>query len=800
MREVKLEAGARIELTSLRTRRRVGCTVDKLLGVGGTAKVYSGCTDEGHQVVLKAQRYQGQLDPSFEVEMELFKKLFHRNIVHSVGVATTPGGYLVLGFRRAYQNPLLLLTKASVSRRDRRATYPSLSLDTAIDFAYELLNALDYLERLGFVHHDVKLANILVDVAPRERPLGGGEVFGEVVRREYRGVLIDFGATRSRAYLEAWNRGEAPDGLAPLITPIYAPPESLVETRQPDGKLRVTFDPSLDVYAAALVIYALVTGHPPYSHLRAKLDLEDIESVISVKSAERRAELTAISQETVQRAVLEDTRFLSGDRHSFDQAFHRFLAQRLHPDPAQRGTAADMKRDFERLACIRQLRDEAPPQSGARAGASGTASTTRPVFLPFAQELVVVGEKGGEHPLLRAARSFGMSPTSPGEAVGSPTAPEPPTPTPEGDTATASEDELDWLATIGKGAGTEAGPAAGAGAGVEAAWLDDMDATGSGSGSAPPPGASRPRGTRREAKAPASPAGSGVVRRSPEPGSDVGKVPAPAAPAQAPSRDGSQRAPAQTPSRDGSQRVPAATAAPPSRGEGRPPPSPAAGHAPHCLVSPALGDPVLLSRERRYVVGRDPGVELRIRSDLISRRHAEVSWAGKWFQVEDLGSLNGTLVNGQRIAGPTPLHDGDRIGVGGFELRVRTLQSGEIQPPAGAEGPPVKGAAGAPGGGTSPDFAGDLGKTPIREVLALVETRGHSGTLSLKPPRGAAGKLFFDQGRLIHAEQQGQKPREAALRLMTLKAGRFVFSGGAPDCPRSLDEPLEALWDTTRRE
>ena len=59
------------------------------------------------------------------------------------------------------------------------------------------MNGLDYLERLGFVHHDVKLANILVDVAPREGALTGGEVFGEVVRRSYRGVVIDFGATHN---------------------------------------------------------------------------------------------------------------------------------------------------------------------------------------------------------------------------------------------------------------------------------------------------------------------------------------------------------------------------------------------------------------------------------------------------------------------------------------------------------------------------------------------------------------------------------------------------------------------------
>ncbi|HBP22811.1 MAG TPA: hypothetical protein DEA08_34150, partial [Planctomycetes bacterium] len=211
------------------------CTTSKLLGLGGMAKVYGGELEDGTQVVLKTQRFEGRgADHSLEVEIELFKKLFHRNIVHCVGVGVSPAGHLIIGFRRAYQNPLLLMSKASVDegmRRDKRARYPCLPLDTAIDLTYEMLNALAYLERLGFVHHDVKLANLLIDVASKERPLEGNEVFGRVVRRNYRAVLIDFGATRSRNYLEAWNRGEAAEGLAPQITPFYAPPEAVVETR-----------------------------------------------------------------------------------------------------------------------------------------------------------------------------------------------------------------------------------------------------------------------------------------------------------------------------------------------------------------------------------------------------------------------------------------------------------------------------------------------------------------------------------------------------------------------------------------
>lgn len=48
----------------------------------------------------------------------------------------------------------------------------------------------------------------------------------------------------------------------------------------------------------------------------------------------------------------------------------------------------------------------------------------------------------------------------------------------------------------------------------------------------------------------------------------------------------------------------------------------------------------------------------------ISRNHAEISFRGKAFVLTDLGSSNGTTVNGQPIAGETALHDGDFITLG----------------------------------------------------------------------------------------------------------------------------------------
>jgi serine phosphatase RsbU (regulator of sigma subunit) len=52
----------------------------------------------------------------------------------------------------------------------------------------------------------------------------------------------------------------------------------------------------------------------------------------------------------------------------------------------------------------------------------------------------------------------------------------------------------------------------------------------------------------------------------------------------------------------------------------------------------------------------------------VSRRHAEIRLAGGQYVLEDKGSRNGTLLNGQRLGGAVPLRDGDRIDIGGVEL------------------------------------------------------------------------------------------------------------------------------------
>jgi DNA-binding CsgD family transcriptional regulator len=69
------------------------------------------------------------------------------------------------------------------------------------------------------------------------------------------------------------------------------------------------------------------------------------------------------------------------------------------------------------------------------------------------------------------------------------------------------------------------------------------------------------------------------------------------------------------------------------------------------------------------VVGRGDDVHLQLDDPSISRRHAQLRVCGELI-VEDLGSRNGTLVNGQRIDRPVALRLGDDLAFGAYEVRV----------------------------------------------------------------------------------------------------------------------------------
>ncbi|NBO93610.1 MAG: FHA domain-containing protein, partial [Planctomycetia bacterium] len=93
------------------------------------------------------------------------------------------------------------------------------------------------------------------------------------------------------------------------------------------------------------------------------------------------------------------------------------------------------------------------------------------------------------------------------------------------------------------------------------------------------------------------------------------------------------------------------------------------------------------------VIGRARGNTVRIPSAEVSRQHCRLRMAEGLVYVEDLGSINGTYLNGERVYGRQAICPGDRLGVGpvGFvvQYELSTSAQAKLRRPAPKEEEPI---------------------------------------------------------------------------------------------------------------
>jgi hypothetical protein len=92
--------------------------------------------------------------------------------------------------------------------------------------------------------------------------------------------------------------------------------------------------------------------------------------------------------------------------------------------------------------------------------------------------------------------------------------------------------------------------------------------------------------------------------------------------------------------------------------------------APRLRVESAAGlrDGVAYDLSDGAVLGRGDQVDIRLEDSFASTSHARLVPQGDVVVLEDLGSTNGTYLNGEPLRGPQPLHVGDRIRIGDSEF------------------------------------------------------------------------------------------------------------------------------------
>jgi serine phosphatase RsbU (regulator of sigma subunit) len=134
------------------------------------------------------------------------------------------------------------------------------------------------------------------------------------------------------------------------------------------------------------------------------------------------------------------------------------------------------------------------------------------------------------------------------------------------------------------------------------------------------------------------------------------------------------------------------------------------------------------------IVGRSSTSDLVLADKFLSRQHARLFMQDDFMMVEDLGSRNGTLLNGSQIQAPTRVEAGDVIKVSGSVMSVQDSDHPSASAPS-------------PGGGGF-----DLGQTVFRDASDLMQSASSIGTTTIKGE--AALRKYADRLRLLNEVNQ----------------------------------------------
>lgn len=213
------------------------------------------------------------------------------------------------------------------------------------------------------------------------------------------------------------------------------------------------------------------------------------------------------------------------------------------------------------------------------------------------------------------------------------------------------------------------------------------------------------------------------------------------------------------------------------------------------LFAPPLA-PVRVEPGREIVLGRSAECSLQLPAASASRRHACVAWRDGAVVLRDLGSTNGTFLNGARVSAETPLRSGDKIRIGGLEILFCCVEAGTDVSGVAQTRTVVSFWPGRSAGGDA--LRGNLEKVPLFAVLQMLEMGRQSGCLAVDTPSGE-GLLWLDAGRVVDAERAGRRGFPAALEIAQASAGRFDFAPGSPAPERSFDTSVtELILEATR--
>jgi pSer/pThr/pTyr-binding forkhead associated (FHA) protein len=205
---------------------------------------------------------------------------------------------------------------------------------------------------------------------------------------------------------------------------------------------------------------------------------------------------------------------------------------------------------------------------------------------------------------------------------------------------------------------------------------------------------------------------------------------------------------------------------------------------------------VILGREA-YTLGRGRECAIPLASSSVSRKHCEVAWGrlGSCYSVADLGSMNGTFVDGRRVSEPSPVEEGNTISLGNVTIRFLVIEATREE--IGRRFDPRNDETTRIHVGSDSLLTGKLTRSVLHEVCQLIETNGHSGELHVQQ-NGEVGVVRFSEGIIVDARCGVETGEKAARRVFSFRNGTYAFGVACPtEGPLSL-RPLALSMDLAR--
>ena len=195
------------------------------------------------------------------------------------------------------------------------------------------------------------------------------------------------------------------------------------------------------------------------------------------------------------------------------------------------------------------------------------------------------------------------------------------------------------------------------------------------------------------------------------------------------------------------------------------------------------GEDFPLREGKSYIAGRSDEAHLVIREDTVSRKHARFYFARGRTWVRDLGSKNGTHVNGRQIR-VHRLTEGDRLAIGAHLYRVALVSADSV-----AERTPPEESSGR-------SMSGNIRDIPLADVLQWLATSRKTGTLKVHGAR--EGSLSLRNGMVCYARIDGRDklgPEKALLRMLGWQEGGFGLDSSEVDIPedQEMSSSLESV-------